>query len=144
MTRFKPEDIRANSECLSNPVENALALDRNFNKFIGFDFISAAEGVAKFGLSVEDRHVNSHGFCHGGILFALADTSLAYANMSLGKLGVTLSANAIFLKSVKKGDYVIATSKLIQDGKRAFACEVSIKNQSNDQVVSFQGNGLRF
>jgi acyl-CoA thioesterase len=41
--------------------------------------LGVAPGSARAALTVEERHLNGHGICHGGYVFLLADAAFAYA-----------------------------------------------------------------
>src|SRR5690349_24815167 len=48
----------------------------------GVRLLDVGPGRARTALTVEARHLNGHGICHGGYVFLLADPAFAYARNS--------------------------------------------------------------
>jgi acyl-CoA thioesterase len=74
----------------------------------GVRLIEVGAGRARVGMTVEARHVNGHGICHGGYLFLLADAALAYACNSYGVSAVAAGADIAFLRPVPLGAELVA------------------------------------
>ena len=53
-----------------------------FNELVGPLYEKRGEGVVALGLRVENKHANSRGICHGGVLATLADLALGYGMMA--------------------------------------------------------------
>ena len=135
----------ASEQNLAEAVVNTLvAADAKVNALLGITFVrvSAREAVCR--LEVKEQHLNSHDVCHGGILFALADTTLAYANCSTNRRGMSLSANIIYVKAARLGDVITATADVVLDGRSASASTVRLINQRDELIAVFQGSGIRF
>lgn len=76
----------------------------------GVRVLGVSPGGARAALTVEARHVNGHGICHGGYLFLLADVALAYASNSHGVSAVASGADIAFLRPAALGDEVVASA----------------------------------
>lgn len=124
--------------------ERLLAADAKVNALLGLELVSIAPGRAECRLTVREELVNSHEFCHGGILFALADTALAYASCSTNRTGVTQAASITFTRPAKLGDVVTAAAVVETDGRRATSATVRLLNQSGQLVALVQAASLRF
>ena len=74
----------------------------------GVRLLAVGPGRARTALTVEPRHVNGHGICHGGYLFLLADCALAYACNSYGVSAVAAGADIAFLQPVALGAELVA------------------------------------
>lgn len=78
-----------------------------------------------FGLRVGDRHTNSRGAAHGGLLMTVADLALghcALASVDPKPSMSTLSMSVDFVAAVRPGDWVEAETEVIRVGRRtAFA-----------------------
>lgn len=97
-----------------------------------------AEGSVH-GLLVEERHLNSRGVVHGGMLMALADHVLGWLVFEAvgGAPCVTVSMNSQFMGAVKPGDWlemrgsvvrqtrslVFVAGPMTVDGKTVFTAE---------------------
>lgn len=84
-----------------------------------------AKGVS-IGLRVEEKHTNSRGICHGGLLATLADLALGYALVGHGdKLSgsfFTVQLSIDYASPAKAGDWIASEVEIQQAGARlAFA-----------------------
>jgi acyl-CoA thioesterase len=74
----------------------------------GVRLVAVGAGWSRVALTVEPRHVNGHGICHGGYLFLLGDAAFAYACNSHGISTVAASADIVFVRPVALGSEVEA------------------------------------
>ena len=98
-----------------------------FNEMVG-PFYERRQGTeVSLGLRIEERHCNSRGICHGGLLATLADLALGYACLAAGKPGgptsfVTVNLSLDYTGSAKVGDWVQSEVEVQKTGARlAFA-----------------------
>jgi len=99
-----------------------------FNEMVG-PFYERRRGTeVSLGLWIEERHSNSRGICHGGMLATLADLALGYAALAAGKTAggpssfVTVSLSLDFAGSARAGDWVQSEVEVHKTGARlAFA-----------------------
>lgn len=95
-----------------------------FNELVG-PFYSKRQGKdISLGLRIEERHTNSRGICHGGLLATMADLALGYACLAIGgqKSFVTVNLSLDFAGSAKAGDWVESQAEVQKTGSRiAFA-----------------------
>jgi acyl-coenzyme A thioesterase 13 len=80
-----------------------------FNELVG-PFYERREGeTVTLGLRIEERHLNSRGFCHGGLLATLADLALGYAMLAAtqGHTNfVTVHLSIDYVDAAKEGDWI--------------------------------------
>lgn len=131
-------------ELAEKVVERLMAADARINSLLGLTLASIEPGRAACQLVVREDLVNSHAVCHGGILFALADTALAYASCSTNRSGVTQAASITFTRPAKLGDVLTATAVLESAGRRASACSVRVTNQKDQLIALVSAANLRF
>ena len=55
---------------------------------LGMVLEETGPGLARMAMQVEPRMLNGHGICHGGFIFALADSTFAFACNSRGRQAV--------------------------------------------------------
>jgi uncharacterized protein (TIGR00369 family) len=84
----------------------------------------SADGVS-IGLVIEEKHTNSRGICHGGVLATLADLALGYAMLAKsGDKGSFLTAHLAvdYAGAAKVGDWIESQVEIQRVGARlAFA-----------------------
>ncbi|MCX2750090.1 hotdog fold thioesterase [Arthrobacter sp. MI7-26] len=85
--------------------------------------------------------LNSHGIVHGGYLFLLADTALAYRCASLGRLSVTRNAEIAFVAAAQGGVGLVANAVIRATYGRNSICDISITNEKGELLAEFRGNG---
>jgi uncharacterized protein (TIGR00369 family) len=95
-----------------------------FNDMIGPFYERRRGKEVSLGLRIEERHANSRGICHGGLLASMADLALGYATLAVGGHSsfVTVNLSLDFAGSAKPGDWVESKVDVQKTGSRlAFA-----------------------
>jgi acyl-CoA thioesterase len=105
---------------------------------VGVRLLDVAPGRARVALTVEERHVNGHGICHGGYLFFLADAALAYASNSYGTSAVAAGADIAFLRPVALGAELVAEAVERALVGRSGLYDVTVR-VGGDPVAEFRG-----
>ena len=79
-----------------------------FEIFVGPIYETGEVPHRRFGLLVDERHVNLRGVIHGGMLMTLADLTLGAAVWDLTDRApcVTMNLQSQFLKEAKAGDFI--------------------------------------
>ena len=106
---------------------------------MGSDIEIPAPGEAVASMRVEDEHLNGFGICHGGFLYALADTAFAFACNAYNELSVAASGQIEYLKPVSQGEALTATA--VEDGRngRQGFYTVRVVNSDGELVALFRG-----
>src|SRR5262245_8301416 len=84
-------------------VDDMYRLDR-FSQLLGIVIQSVSEGACTLEMPVNRDMVNGFGIVHGGVTFSLADSALAFASNSHGRLSVAIEASISFPVAVHVGD----------------------------------------
>lgn len=104
----------------------------------GVRLLGVAPGRATVAMTVEERHVNGHGICHGGYLFLLADAALAYASNSHGVSAVAAGADIAFLRPVQLGAELVAEASELDLSGRSGLYDVHVR-AGEEKVAEFRG-----
>jgi acyl-CoA thioesterase len=115
-------------------MERADAAARN----AGVRLIDVGPGRARVGMTVDERHVNGHGICHGGYVFLLADAALAYASNSHGTSAVAAGADIVFLRPVASGTELVAEALERAMSGRSGLYDVTVRAGA-ETVAEFRG-----
>ena len=107
----------------SDKTKRAIFLPGNITVFDHFisspiKILKVEPGHVVLQMKVRREMLNGFHTCHGGILFSMADTALAFASNSHGRLCVLAEANISYPESVYKDDIL-----------KAEAIELSVKNR---------------
>ena len=75
---------------------------------LGMTLGHVGPGVADVSMTVAPHMLNGHGTCHGGLIFALADTAFAFACNTDGMASVASHCSISFLSPVPPGAHLVA------------------------------------
>lgn len=96
-----------------------------FNALVGPLYERRRGDEVSIGLRIEEKHTNSRGICHGGVLATLADLSLGYAMhvRAEGKMGFVTAHLAVdYAGAARIGDWIESQVEIQRMGTRlAFA-----------------------
>lgn len=106
---------------------------------IGIEFVSVAQNKAELKLQITKRHVNAHGFCHGGILFTLADSAFGYAGNSENQAIVTFDATITYLNPARLGSTITAKAYEVARTARTRVINVALTDEEGVQIADFRG-----
>ena len=110
---------------------------------LGMRITRVAPGAAEMTMQVRTDMTNGHDICHGGFVFALADSTFAFACNSQGDSAVAAAASIDFLAPVRAGDTLTATARELWRGGRSGLYEIVVANQRGEQVALFRGRSQR-
>jgi len=123
-------------------VEKMMAEDA-FSQWLGIEVANIKPGYAKLKMQVRAEMVNGFNVTHGGIIFSLADSALAFASNSYGRVAVAMENNISFTKKVMPGNILTATTEELSLGRRIAVYNISIANQDKEKVALFRGTVFR-
>ena len=89
------------------------------SQMLGMRLDAAWPGGARVVMRVRTDMVNGHGVCHGGLVFALADSAFAFACNSGNESTLAAAASIDFLSAVHEGDELTAEARELWRTRRA-------------------------
>ncbi len=107
---------------------------------LGMSLDHIDEGTAALSLTVSEHHTNGHGNCHGGIIFALADSAFAFACNSRNQATVAQHNSITYVAPAKQGDQLTATATEISLTGRSGIYDVRVTNDQGAVVAVFRGH----
>ena len=110
---------------------------------MGMDLVEIGPGQARLRMTVREDMVNCHGICHGGYIFAVADTAFAYACNSYNQRAVASGVDINFLAPAQLGDTLTAHGHARQQGGRSGVYDIEVANQDGKQIALFRGRSTR-
>lgn len=117
-------------------VAELLARDR-FASGLGLFHVDSAPGRVRLRLTVAEEHLNFNGACHGGVLFALADSAFGFCCNAGGTLSVAIDARVTYTKPVWPGDVLEAEAVEITRGKRVGSYRAEVRRGDGEIVATF-------
>ena len=99
----------------------------------------AAAGEAEVRLALGADHLNFMGTCHGGVVFALADTAFGLAANSHGTMAAGIDAHITYQQAAQAGDTLVARAREVSRTRRLAVYRVEVEREDGQSVSSFTG-----
>ena len=110
-----------------------------FSRWLGLEVTALTPGRCICRMAVRGEMVNGFGVAHGGIIFALADSALAFASNTGGKVNVSIDNSISYPAPVHAGDVLTAVAEEESRTNRLGFFRVRVTNQDNQAVALFRG-----
>jgi acyl-CoA thioesterase len=123
-------------------VRGMLASDA-FSASLGMEVIEIAPSRSTVRLRVRSDMVNGFGVCHGGVAYALADSALAFAANTNGRITVAIENSISYPRGANVGDVLTATAEEESATNALGFYRVVVRNQSDEIVSTFRGTVYR-
>lgn len=105
----------------------------------GITIEEVREDYARVAMLVRAEMLNGHGFAHGGMIFALADSAFAYVCNGANHASVAAQASIVFLDKVREGETLIAEAEQVAREGRAGVTRVAVRTDDGRAVAEFTG-----
>jgi acyl-CoA thioesterase len=109
---------------------------------VGMAIEHVAPGEARLTMTVTERMVNGHGLCHGGYIFMLADSAMAFASNSYNIRAVASHGTISFLQPAHVDDRLVAQATERHRAGRTGLYDVSVRRADGMVVAEFRGHTL--
>jgi acyl-CoA thioesterase len=110
---------------------------------LGIELVEAGPGRATVRMTVRDDMVNGLDVCHGGLIFALADTAMAVASNSYDEMSFAAAATIDFLRPAPRGTMLTALATERHRLRRTGIYDVEVTCGGDDGtgelVATFRG-----
>lgn len=107
--------------------------------WFGMSAPTVSPGGATMSLTVQPHHCNGHHICHGGVIFALADSTFAFACNSYNQAAVAQHNTISYLAPGRLGDTLTATATEVARSGRSGLYDVVVTNQAGERIAAFRG-----
>jgi acyl-CoA thioesterase len=105
---------------------------------LGMVLDSIGPGRARMSMTVRPEMLNGHGTCHGGFIFALADSAFAFACNTDGMGAVAAHCAVSYLRPVREGQVLVATAEQRSKEGRSGITDVRV-TADGAVVAEFRG-----
>lgn len=132
-----------NKQELAEKVVKEMMAEDAFSRWLGINVVDVKPGYAKIEMKVRDEMNNGFHITHGGIAYSMADSALAFASNSYGRVAVALETSTSYMKKVNSGDTLTAATEEIRIGGTIGVYNILISNQHGKNVALFRGTVYR-
>lgn len=113
------------------------------SKAMGAVLAEIGPGRAVMTMTVRRDMLNGYGTCHGGTLFALADSAFAFACNSRNEAAVAAGCSIEFLRPGREGNRLTATAVERALNGKSGIYDVSVTDESGAVLALFRGKSLK-
>jgi acyl-CoA thioesterase len=108
-------------------------------RLLGIECVDGGHGRATVRMRVRREHLNFNGSCHGGVIFALADTAFGLASNSHGAIAAGIDAHITYQVAVDAGEVLTATAVEVSRSRKLGVYRVDVARADGTAVSSFTG-----
>ena len=123
-------------------VDHLLANDA-FTRWLGAEVVQVGIGHCTLRMTVRTEMVNGFGVAHGGIAYSFADSAMAFACNSAGRVTVALDTSMSYPAAVHVGDCLIAIAEEESATSRLAFYRVTVRREDGTIVGLFGGTVYR-
>jgi len=128
------------AEALAHACAEKLWAEDSASRGLGMALRDIAPGHAVLTMQVQPHMVNGHGVCHGGFIFTLADSAMAFASNTVNQASLAQHCAVTFLHPARLGDTLAAeANERIRDG-RAGIYDVCVRALDGSVIAEFRGH----
>jgi len=129
------------ADALARRCADVMWTDDAASRGLGMTLDHIAAGRAQLSMLVRTDMVNGHGLCHGGFIFALADSAMAFAASSYGERAVAHHNSITYLRPGRLGEILTAAAEERSRSARSGIYDVRVTGSSGGSVVAeFRGH----
>lgn len=114
-----------------------------FSQWMGIEVVERSPGHSVIRMTVRKEMLNGFGIMHGGLSYSLADSALAFASNSHGRLSMSVETSISHLISGKEGDVLTATAEEMHLSNKIATYYITVTNQNNQKMSLFKGTVYR-
>jgi acyl-CoA thioesterase len=124
---------------LAERVVGAMLAADAFSRWLGIRVLAVAPRQATVAMRVREEMVNGFGVSHGGIVYSLADSALAFAANTHGRVTVAIENSITYPQPVRVGDELTAVAEEEGASNRLAYFRVTVRRQDGSVVGLFRG-----
>jgi acyl-CoA thioesterase len=110
---------------------------------LGVELVEVSEGRAVLRMVVRPDMVNGLDVCHGGVIFTLADSAMAYSSNSFDRRAFATAAEIDWVAPGRVGSSLTATAVQRHQRGKAAITDVEVVDEEGLTVALFRGRTLQ-
>lgn len=136
-------DTELSPQQLAEACSDAMFSRDGASQGLGMRIESVAPGRAVLTMTVREDMLQGHGNCHGGFIFALADSAFAFACNTYDEATVASGCSIDYLGPGQLGDLLTATAEERSRRGRTGIYDITVRNQHGDEIALFRGRSYK-
>lgn len=127
------------ADALAQRVADAMYEHDDASQGLGIRLEAVGAGWARMSMPVTEDMLNGHRVCHGGFIFSLADSAMAFASNSRNRVSVAQFCSITFLRPGRAGCLLLAEAREQADAGRTGMYAVEVCEKDGEVVAVFSG-----
>ena len=127
------------ADALARRVADAMYAQDDASRTLGIRLEAVGAGWARMSMPVTEAMLNGHRVCHGGYIFSLADSAMAFASNSRNRVSVAQFCSITFLRPGRPGRLLLAEAREQADAGRTGMYAVEVREKDGKTVAVFSG-----
>jgi acyl-CoA thioesterase len=107
---------------------------------LGMRMEDVAPGRARLSMPITEAMANGHGICHGGFIFTLADSAMAFVANPRGEPAVAQHASITYVRPARVGEVLVADAVERMHAGRSGMYDVRVTTADGELVAEFRGH----
>lgn len=136
-------DHAADAQRVAERAAEAMWSRDRASQSLGMHIVDVHPGIAKLSMRVRADMLNGHALCHGGFIFALADSAFAFACNSYDDVTVASGCSIDFIAPAREGDELLAHAHKRSASGRTGVYDIDVANQRGETIALFRGKSYR-
>jgi acyl-CoA thioesterase len=125
---------------LARACADAMWADDHASRGLGMDIAFVAPGRSRLSMPVTEALVNGLGLCHGGFIFTLADSAMAFASNAYGEHAVAQHVAITYVRPGRLGETLRAEAEERVRSGRTGIYDVSVTGADGSVVAEMRGH----
>ena len=143
MHRQIPQVPHPDPQALAEAAGHAMFSRDRATQALGMQLSEVRPGYARMTMAVRGDMLNGHDTCHGGLIFALADSAFAFACNSHNQNAVGAGCSIEYLAPGRLEDVLTAEAVEQALAGKSGVYDVRVSNQDGRTIALFRGKSLR-
>ena len=136
-------EVAANPLAVAQAAAEAMYANDKASRMLGMTVEEVGPGYARLAMTVREDMVNGHAICHGGLIFALADSAFAFGCNAYNKVTVAQGCEIEFVASAMLEDRLTAVCRERSLRGRNGVYDVEVTRQDGETIALFRGKSRR-
>ncbi|HVE78600.1 MAG TPA: hotdog fold thioesterase [Gemmatimonadaceae bacterium] len=133
----------AEAQALAEQMVGVMLAKDAFTAWLGAEVVGLRPAACTVRMRVRPEMLNGFGVCHGGVTYALADSALAFASNTHGRVTVSIENSITYPAPVHAGDELTAEAHEEAASARLAFYRVEVRKGDGTVVALFRGTVYR-
>ena len=132
--------VKERRQAVAEACAKAMWADDQASQALGMVIERIAPGEAVLSMVVREDMSNGHDICHGGFIFALADSAFAFACNTYDQRTVAQHCSVTYVRPGRRGERLTAHAVERSRSGRSGIYDVTVSDGAGETIAEFRGH----